>query len=177
MKALVTAAIAAAATVATPVAIEAQAAASPGNPTPAQIRRAVASAERSPNLWATVNICGTSRERGLIGIRGQMPALGFAAQLALAIRFSYYSASTHRFEPVPHLSKQVPLGATTSGTIQGGAAFGFSPPVRLEATVAFTWSRAGRVLGTVTRQTTGGHHDVKDSSPPGYSAATCALRL
>ena len=42
-------------------------------PTAAQIRIATRRAVNSPNLWATVNICDTTRHPGIVGIRVQMP--------------------------------------------------------------------------------------------------------
>ena len=63
----------------------------PGRPTKAQIRTAVARAERSKSLWATVNICNSKRYPDRIGVRGQMPSLGFAAWLSMDIQVQYYS--------------------------------------------------------------------------------------
>src|SRR6516165_1209759 len=63
---------------------------SPKPPTAAQMRAAVQRAERSKYLWATVNICNTKRHPHAIGVRGQMPALGFPALLQMTVHLKYW---------------------------------------------------------------------------------------
>src|SRR6516225_9959914 len=57
--------------------------ASTKGPTRAQIRAAIHRALHSRVLWATVNICDTMHHQNVIGIRGQMPSLSFAAGLRM----------------------------------------------------------------------------------------------
>ena len=147
-------------------------------PTPAQIHRAVMRAERSSSLWATVNVCNSRRYRNDLGIRGQMPSLGFAAWLSMDIKLLYYSAAQTRYVPVPSRgTKFVRLGRSSSGLQQSGALFEFSPhQPRLEAIVTFIWRRSGRLLGQAQRRTTSGHPNADYASPPHYSAASCVIR-
>jgi hypothetical protein len=156
--------------------LAAAAAAAALSPTPADLAQALLAAEHSPALWATVNACGPAAHPGEVGVRGQMPALGFPAQLEMTISLSYYSGSAKRFRAVPQATRRISLGTVASGTVQDGAAFRFKPPVRLEASVTFEWVRAGRVLGAVTRSTTGGHRDVDDANPAGFSESACTLK-
>jgi hypothetical protein len=145
-------------------------------PSTAQIRNAVRRAEQSRNLWATVNICNSKRYPDYIGIRGQMPALGFAAWLSMDVRLYYYSSTKKTFLPVTDGSQLVRLGRLSSGLQQSGARFQFGPKVpMMEAKVTFIWRRSGRLLGQVTRTTTGGHPNADFSSPPRYSAARCTI--
>jgi hypothetical protein len=148
------------------------------NPTPAQIRSAVRAAERAPSLWATVNICATRRYPNTIGIRGQMPTLGFAAWLTMFVRINYYSVAEKRFLPVRGATKRVRLGRLSSGLQQDGATFGpFQPHAGLlDATVRFVWRRSGRLLGETTRGTSAGHHSADFGSPPRFSATQCRIR-
>src|SRR5947209_20193020 len=67
--------------------------ASAGTVGPARISRAVRNAERSPSLWATINICGSRRHPNDVGVRGQMPTLGFSASLFMVVQVNYWSAS------------------------------------------------------------------------------------
>ncbi len=147
------------------------------NPTRAQIRSAIRRAERSRSLWATINICNTRRYPNTVGVRGQMPALGFASWMTMLIRVDYYSKTKKRFLPVPDATMRVRLGRISSGLEQDGATFGpFKPHAgRLEATVQFVWRRAGRLLGQTTRRTTSGHRDADFGSPPRYSAMQCRI--
>jgi hypothetical protein len=148
------------------------------NPSPARIRAAVTKAERSHSLWATVNICNSRSDRNALGIRGQMPALGFPAWLSMEVKLFYYVRSQKRFAPVPTRgTKLVRLGRTSSGLQQSGALFQFSPhQPTLKATVTFIWRRSGQLLGRTTRSTTGGHRNADFASPPHYSAATCTIK-
>lgn len=166
-----------AATIAATIAGSAPAAAA-GPPTRRQIAAAVARAERSRDLWATVNICGSRRYPNTLGVRGQMPALGFPASLSMAVRVDYWSAVRQAFEPIRAAAAQSvrSLGLQKRGLFQDGARFTFEPHAGLlAATVTFLWTRHHRVLGRVTRRTTGGHHDARYGSPPRHSAPRCTL--
>jgi hypothetical protein len=147
------------------------------NPSPARIRAAVKKAESSSSLWTTVNVCNSRPYRDDLGIRGQMPALGFAAWLSMDIKLYYYLTSEKRYVPVPSRgSKLVRLGRSTSGLQQSGALFRFSPhQPKLKAIVTFIWRRSGQLLGEARRSTTAGHRNADFGSPPHYSAATCTI--
>jgi hypothetical protein len=145
---------------------------------PAQIERAVRSAERSHSLWATVNICDTRKYRNDIGVRGQMPSLGFAANLYMVVQVNYWSQTQHRFLPIQSnlATTRLSLGSTTNGLQQDGAVFPFGAHTGLlNATFSFIWTRGGRVIGQTVRRTTAGHRDADHGSPPHYSAAQCRI--
>jgi hypothetical protein len=142
-------------------------------PTRAQIRAAVRRAEHSKSLWATVNICNTTRHPKTIGVRGQMPSLGFAATMSMRVQVDYWTGT--QFALDPGVSKRVALGDPTNRIIQGGANFTFQPPVILSGTITFEWKLAGKVIGHTTRLTGHGYRHVDGGDPPGYSAATCRM--
>ncbi|MDQ6607011.1 MAG: hypothetical protein M3Z06_10765 [Actinomycetota bacterium] len=145
-------------------------------PTPAQMRAAVARAERSKNLWATVNICDTRHHPNMIGIRGQMPALGFPASLTMIIKLDYYSLKTAGFRPVPHVRMRDSLGTASTGFHQAGGIFPFKPPVApLSGTITFQWRIGKRLLGQATRLTGHGYKGVDNGDPPGTSHAVCRI--
>lgn len=149
------------------------------NPTRAQIRRAVAHAERSSYLWATVNICEPRRgPGGLLGIRGEMTALGFRSTLSMTVQLRQYDRSRARYVWVRGTTahRTVSLGALRTGVHQDGAEFHYSSDTGLlDAIVTFSWTRGGRRLGEVTRTTTAGHHSAAFSEPPRHSTASCRL--
>jgi hypothetical protein len=149
--------------------------ASSATPSKAQIRRAIQRAEHSRNLWATVNICDTKHHPGVIGVRGQMPSLSFAASMTMDVQVDYWSSVKHRFLPVPHISQLVALGDPTNVIVQGGATWKFKPPVLLSGTIRFQWKLHGKVIGTITRPTGRGYKHVLNSDPAGYSAASCRM--
>ncbi len=151
-------------------------------PTAAQIHRAIARAQRSKDLWATVNVCQVNGRNaakgGSIGIRGQMPTLGFSAMLSMTIQLNRWSTKSKSFAPLPYKTATTTVSPGTFATNlhQDGAVFPFAGPAGLlDATVRFSWSRGGKVLGTATRQTTAGHHDAAGGHPAHYSAAQCKL--
>jgi hypothetical protein len=149
-------------------------------PTAQQIHRAVSRAERSSALWATINIC-SSRGKGRggeLGVRGQMPALGFSSTLRMTVRLGFWSRKHQRFMPIDNSSatSNLSLGSPSSGRQQDGVVFGFDhSPGLLNASVDFTWTRGGRLIGEANRITTGGHRDADYGRPAHYTADRCRL--
>jgi hypothetical protein len=136
-------------------------------------------AERSQQLWATINICNTRAHRDSIGIRGQMPALGFPARLAMKIQVDYWVAAAKAFKPVPGSGARAVarLGTVVDGLQQGGHTFRFKPGAGLlSGTITFQWVRMGRMIGRISKQVTGGHRTVDHGDPPHHTAATCTIR-
>jgi hypothetical protein len=146
---------------------------------PGQIARAVRSAEQSRALWATVNICDTRRYHHDIGVRGQMPSLGFSSTLYMVVQVNFWSEKQHRFLPIQSnlATTRLSLGSTANGLEQDGAVFPFRAHTgRLNATFTFIWSRGGTVIGQTVRRTTAGHTDADHGSPPHFSAAQCRIK-
>jgi hypothetical protein len=150
-----------------------------GSPTRAQIRRAIARARRSSYLWATVNVCVPKPQRGgVIGIRGEMPALGFRTTLSMTIQLGEYLTRVKRYVPVTGATarRTVVIGPLATGVHQDGVEFPYATETSaLDATVTFTWTRDGRQLLRMTRTTTGGHPSAAFGEPPGHSSASCRL--
>jgi hypothetical protein len=150
-------------------------------PTAAQIREAIARAEKSSGLWATVDICSPPSQKDMFGIRGQIPALGFAATVQMRITPQYYSVKTGTFKPVPAQPHKpsptttlAPVSITT-GYEQEGVSFKITPPAVLNATITFTWKLGSKVLATTTRTTRTGVVGVQHASPADFSAADCRI--
>lgn len=147
-------------------------------PSARRIRNAVSHAKHSQDLWATVNVCTVKRKGGVMGVRGQMPSLGFSATLSMTVHLQQWSAARKAFVRVPGATAThtTHLGVVSSGLHQGGAVFPFTAdPGRLNATVTFTWTRAGKVIGRTTRTTTGGHPSANYGRPAHHSAASCTI--
>jgi hypothetical protein len=152
-----------------------------GGPSAKQIRKAASRAERSGSLWATINICTShgAGKGGELGVRGQMPALGFASTLRMTVQLGYWSPKHERFMPIPGPSAvaNLSLGSSATGLQQDGVVFGFNDSAGLlNASVDFTWTRGGRVIAESSRITTAGHRDADYSRPAHYSAGNCRLR-
>ncbi|HEY2316896.1 MAG TPA: hypothetical protein VGH67_01240 [Solirubrobacteraceae bacterium] len=145
---------------------------------PARIARAVRTAEKSRSLWATVNICSSRRYPHALGVRGQMPTLGFSASMSMVVQVNYWSTASRRFLPIQSklASTRLSVGSAATGLEQDGAVFPFTAHTGLlNATVTFIWTRSGKVIGQTVRRTTAGHRDADHGSPPHYSAAQCRI--
>jgi hypothetical protein len=154
--------------------VSAPAAALGSSPTPAQMRTSVSRAERSSELWATINICNTPAHPNQLGVRAQIPALGFPASLSIAIEVKYFASGS--FRPDPGVKKLIRLGTQSNRVHQAGHTFQFAPHAGLlTGAVTFAWKRGGQLLGQITRPTTGGHRDVDFGDPRKHSAATCRI--
>jgi hypothetical protein len=144
-------------------------------PSAKQIKAALTKAERSNGLWATINVCSSPKHPNTIGVRGQMPALGFPATLQMVVRLGYYSVQTATFTPVPGPATTLDVGAATIGFHQDGVTFTIKPPATLDATVKFIWRSGRKVLGSTTRSTVNNRQGVQQADPPGYSSAVCRM--
>ena len=151
--------------------------ASATTPSAPQIRKAVSGAKRSKQLWATVNICDTHRHPDTLGIRGQVPALGFSSSISIAVSVDFWNPETKRFKPDPGTRRLIHLGSPSTGVHQQGVTFEFDPHAgRFRGNATFMWKRGGKLLGQTDRLTTGGHRDADFGDPHGFSAATCTIR-
>jgi hypothetical protein len=147
-----------------------------GGPSPAQISAALQAAERSSQLWATINECKSSHHRGDLGIRGQMPALGFATDMYMTFEVTFKSATGSRFKPLPATRARVLVGRASNKALQIGRTYPFHTSAALLAgRITFEWRLGGKVLGRTTRRTTGHHTHVDFADPPGFSRAFCRL--
>ncbi|HEY2439991.1 MAG TPA: hypothetical protein VGI07_07175 [Solirubrobacteraceae bacterium] len=148
-------------------------------PSQHQIAQAVSAAERSPLLWATINICNSRTHRDKIGVRGQMPSLGFSATMQMTFKLNSWSASAKQFQPInsPNAVDTIAVGTHSRTLEQEGTIFPFQTGTTglWNATVVFIWKRNGKIIGQTQRRTTGGHRDAYYGSPPHYSAPQCRI--
>jgi hypothetical protein len=135
---------------------------------------------KSPELWATVDICNAPHHHNTIGIRGSMPGDGHPHD-AMYMRFLVQSleATTKRWTD---LGKNADSGFLSIGsaatTREAGRTFEFkltATAYTLRGEVQFQWRRAGRVVHLASLTTTAGHTSLAGAEPKGFSAATCVL--
>jgi hypothetical protein len=148
-------------------------------PTGKQITMAIARAEQSADLWATINICNSANYPNYIGIRGQIPGLGFTTQVYMDVQVQYYDSATKKFIGTGN-DQRLSLGRATHGVHQGGVRFPLQPPAAgdtyvLRGAIAFEWKLSGKLIGRTIKTTTGPLANVDFADPPGYSAATCTI--
>jgi len=134
---------------------------------------------KSPELWATVDICNAPRHPYTIGIRGSMPGDGHPHD-AMYMRFLVQSQNaTKQWSDIGKSADSgfVPIGSGTSAR-QAGRTFEFKPSptsYTLRGEVQFQWRRAGRVVHLASLFTSAGHKSLAGAEPKGFSAASCVL--
>lgn len=134
---------------------------------------------KSPELWATVDICNTSHHPNTIGIRGSMPTDGHP-QDAMYMRFQVQSldATTKQWADLGKSADSGFVRIGSAATRQAGRTFEFKPTpsaYTLRGQVEFEWRRDGHPVHLVSLPTTAGHKSLAGAEPKGFSAATCAL--
>ncbi len=159
-----------------PALAPAASASAPAGPTGA-LKRALL---RSPELWATINICNPADQRDTVGVRGSMPGDGQAQdKMYMSFRLQYRGAGTgKRWVDVAGASTgMTPVGAGASAR-QSGSSFTLVPAARsrFRGVVDFQWRRGASVLLSVSRPTTAPHKSFAGADPAGFSSATCLIR-
>ncbi|MHB1468598.1 MAG: hypothetical protein ACYCU0_00530 [Solirubrobacteraceae bacterium] len=137
---------------------------------------------RSPQLWATVDLC-TAGKQPVVGVRGSMPADGHAHDaMYMSFGIQYLESATGKWAYLSN-GDQTPfvrVGAATA-TRQAGRDFHLASAAagttfRLRGVVRFQWRRGGKAVLSATRQTSGEHGEsVMHAEPSGFSAATCSV--
>jgi hypothetical protein len=146
-------------------------------PSNAEIQAAIKQVKRSKDLWATINICNTRAHANAIGIRGQMPGLGFRARLSMEFEVHYWSAREKRFKPIKGADTVIDLGSVISGLHQDGVTFRFAPHAGfLASTISFNWTLGNKSIARFTRWSSKGHRDADGGDPPHYSAGRCVIK-
>jgi hypothetical protein len=136
--------------------------------------------ERSPALWATVDVCSPSDQPNTIGIRGSMPGDGRSGDtMYMRFRVQYQEPSSKRWVNVARGADSgfVKVGSARIAR-QAGQSFRFAAggqAFTMRGYVSFQWRRGATVLGTIARATATGHRSLAGADPKNYSAAICKL--
>jgi hypothetical protein len=139
---------------------------------------------RSPDLWATVNLCDVpnSPHDNVIGIRGSMPGLGRRASVWMRFQVQYLKAADHKWHNIEQNadSGYQKLGIAAGRVVESGWSFKFLPPPgggahTLRGAVTFVWKRHGKTVRRIRKLTESGHRSTKGADPPGYSEASCLI--
>ena len=137
---------------------------------------------KSPDLWATVNVCDTERFPDRIGVRGSMPGLGRRASLYMRFQIHYLAKADGKWHNIEEKadSGYVKLGVAKNRVLESGWTFKFLPPPdggahTMRGAVTFVWKRNGRTVKKRREVTESGHRSTKGADPPGFSAAICQI--
>ena len=153
-------------------------------PAHAQDRKKERTFDKSPHLWATVNICDTTQSPDTIGVRASMPGTGRKNErMYMRFRVQYLSEQSGRWTEFSDdegtVSRWVGVGRATYKARQSGWSFRFElepgQQYELRAVVSFQWRRGGKVVRRLTERTTKGHR-TSLAEPKDYSAASCVIK-
>src|ERR687887_1776716 len=112
------------------------------------------------DLWATVNVCDTTKHPDAIGIRASMPGSPRGAQLAMRFRVQYRAGSGAWADVAGADSGWRRLGAGRGFPVESGWSFTFahsSSEVVLRGRVRFRWRTRAAPPRFTQRSTTAGH--------------------
>ncbi|HWI70587.1 MAG TPA: hypothetical protein VNT55_01430 [Baekduia sp.] len=139
--------------------------------------------DKSPLLWATINICDTTKHPDTIGIRASMPGSGNPKErMYMRFQVQYYRVSTKKWA---NLDATVDSGFRSVGSAkyrrrESGWNFSLTPPpagqtYRLRGIVSFEWRIGKKVVRSAQKRTRSGHGGTDGADPKGASAAECVI--
>jgi hypothetical protein len=138
---------------------------------------AAARPAQADRLWATVNVCDTSRHPNEVGIRASMPGVPRGAVRRMRFRVQWRDGSRWRFVTGAD-SGWRKLSRSRGRAIESGWSFEFEPPAKaitFRGVVGYRWVRNGRIVAGAREITESGHRSTAGADPADYSAATCSM--
>jgi hypothetical protein len=135
----------------------------------------------SHELWATIDVCSTPKQRDTVGVRGSMPGDGLAHDaMYMSFRLQYMSKTKGWVDVGNDASSGWELVGDGAAPRQGGSSFSLKPAphkpaVTLRGVVDFQWRRGKTVLLSAVEPTTVGHKSLAGAEPANYSAASCVI--
>jgi hypothetical protein len=128
------------------------------------------------DLWATVNICDTSRWPDSMGIRGSMPGDGEHTRMYMRFTAQYYSPPKQAWLSVDSgVSPWRYVGSGDLARREGGWTFSLDPGYQYRGVVDFKWTKRGHVVRTAHVLTKGGHPGTTSADPKTYSQPLCDI--
>jgi hypothetical protein len=140
--------------------------------------------DKSPLLWATVNICDTPKHPDTIGIRASMPGSGKKGEkMYMRFQVQYFRASTQKWASTDATvdSGFQSVGSAKFRRRESGWNFSITPPpagqtYRLRGVVTYEWRKGEEVVRRAHKRTRSGHKGTFGADPKGSSAAECVVR-
>jgi hypothetical protein len=140
--------------------------------------------DKSPLLWATVNICDTRKHPDTIGIRASMPGSGKKGEkMYMRFQVQYFRTSTQKWAPTDATvdSGFQAVGSAMFRRRESGWNFSITPPpagqtYRLRGVVTFEWRKSKTVVRRAQKRTHSAHRGTFGADPKGFSAAECTIK-
>ncbi|WCB96817.1 hypothetical protein DSM104299_05585 [Baekduia alba] len=140
--------------------------------------------DKSPLLWATINICDTTKHPDTIGIRASMPGSGKTGEkMYMRFQVQYFRASTKKWAPADATvdSGFQSVGSAKFRRRESGWNFSITPPpqgqtYRLRGLVSYEWRVGKKVVRKAQKRTHSGHKGTFGADPKTFSAAECTIK-
>jgi hypothetical protein len=140
--------------------------------------------DKSPYLWATINVCDTTKHPDTIGIRASMPGSGKTTEkMYMRFQVQYFQASTQKWAPTDATvdSGFQAVGSAKFRRRESGWNFSITPPpsgqtYRLRGIVSFEWRVGKKVVRKAQKRTHSGHKGTFGADPKTYSSAECIIK-
>jgi hypothetical protein len=129
------------------------------------------------NLWATVNVCDTSKHPNEVGIRAAMPGVPRGSARRMRFRLQWRDGDRWRYVENAD-SGWRRLSRARGRPVESGWTFQFDPPtapITFRGVVRFRWRRGGVIVRRAVEITETGHRSTTGADPEDYSAATCSM--
>jgi hypothetical protein len=139
--------------------------------------------DKSPFLWATINICDTAKHPDTIGIRASMPGSGKSKErMYMRFQVQYYRDADKKWAPTDATvdSGFQAVGSAKYKRRESGWNFSLTPPpegqtYRLRGIVSYEWRLGKKVVRSATKRTSSGHKGTSGADPKTFSAAECTV--
>jgi hypothetical protein len=140
--------------------------------------------DKSPLLWATINVCDTAKHPDTIGIRASMPGSGRKSErMYMRFQVQYFKVSAQAWANGDATADSGfrSVGAARYRRRESGWNFAITPPpagqtYRLRGIVTFEWRRKGEVVRRARKRTHSGHPGTTGADPGRFSAAECLIK-
>jgi hypothetical protein len=136
---------------------------------------------KSPQLWATIDVCSPTDQPDTVGIRGSMPPNGQSGEtMYMRFQLQYHEPTgTQWVDLAGSASNFVAVGGAKAAR-QAGRSFQLvpvagKPAFMLRGVVSFQWRKGSKIEESISRPTTAGHESLAGADPAGFSAATCSI--
>jgi hypothetical protein len=142
-----------------------------------------AAAKAPKDLWATVNVCDTTAQDNMMGVRASMPGDGDRTKMYMRFVAQYYDRAKQLWSEVKGsgVSKWIYVGSGIYARRQAGYTFAFDAPKGgkafvLRGAVDYKWVKGRRIVRTAHLLTKAGHPNTKGADPATYTAALCEVK-
>jgi hypothetical protein len=160
---------------------------------------------RSPDLWATINICDTPQHPDVVGVRGSMPGNGRKGVMYMRFQAQFYAKADGHWHNIKEGADSgfMRVGSSQHSVRESGQNFTFKAPPTggsyvVRGVVSFQWRtvgkvvrkggrivrrkngrplrRPGRLLARARKRAQGGHPNTEGADPPNFSRGLCEIR-